>query len=758
MRHPDDGLWSVAWVWVVIVPVLCGLGAARRAGAKQPTAPAADFYVSTRGSDGWSGRLAEPDAAGKDGPFATLARARDAVRRLRAGGRRDATVLIRGGTYRLERTVVFSLADSAGKDGTITYAAYPGEKPVFSSGRPVGPWRKVPDAPAGLPDAATGKVWSADVSAFGTFRTLFDGDREMRRARGKGFRQTNRTPRGTKDDARTVQFPKGAIRSYARLDDAELRIIPCFFWIMNLLPIESVDQARLTLRTAAPGTYPLGRNGMTDRPTAWIENVVEELDEPGEWVLDTAAGRLLLWPESDRPTRTIVAPKLTELIRVEGTIDTDGPADTPVQGLVFRGLTFMHGDRLPWHGRTGWGLQHDWEMFDKPTALLRFRGAERCAVEDCEFKASGHTAIRLDLHAQRNRIVGNHIHHVGGAGVLLAGYGPGTKDVNRQNDVANNAIHHIGRQYWASGAIFAWQSGHNRIAHNAIHHVPYTAILATGRISRGKPGPGECSRTVRWAEVPQAYRTWSWKKREPFLHARKNLIACNDIHHAMEVLGDGNCIYVSGAGAGNVVRGNCCHDCPGRYMNAVIRCADDQHGTLIEGNICVRTGGHGEGFISKGDNDILNNVVADLRPAHRHRGYIVFPYGSVVGSRIEGNILYSRRKGQILYHHSRRSRHGDPPRLRDTQTDRNLYFCTAEANWAKRHFDAQRPLGIDRHSVCADPMFVDLDGGDLRFRPGSPALKLGIRPLDAAKAGLQEPYRRRLGRKERPDARKPPGN
>jgi len=237
------------------------------------------------------------------------------------------------------------------------------------------------------------------------------------------------------------------------------------------------------------------------------------------------------------------------------------------------------------------------ECFDKPTALVRFRGAEHCAVEDCELTNSGHTAIRLDLHCRENR-----------------------------------------------------------------------------------------------------------------------------------------------------VRGNYCHDCSGRYMNAVIRCDDDQHGTLMEGNICCRTGGNGEGFISKGDNDIINNVVADLRPAHRHRGYILFPYGSVRGSTIKHNILYSRRKGQILYYHSRPAgRHGEPPpRLSDTQTDHNLYFCSEDADWAKSHFDTQRPLGIDRSSLSADPLLVDPDAGDFRFRPNSPAAALGIRPLDAGKAGLESPYRQRF--------------
>ncbi len=706
--------------------------------------PDADLYVAINGNDAWSGTLPEPNAAGTDGPLATLVRARDAVRAILAEKPRDVTVLIRDGVYRLTETVVFGLQDCSPEAHSITYAAYPDETPVFSSGRPVTGWHKLDDPPPNLPDKARGKVCAADVSDFGTFYTLFDGDRELPRARSKGFRQTNRTPRGSQSDNRTVQFPTGAVGPYADLDDAELRIIPCRFWIMNLLPIDSIDPATRTLKTAVPGTYPLGQNAMTDRPTAWVENVIEELDEPGEWVLDTSAGRLYLWPEGDRPSEDIVAPALTELVRVEGTIDYDGPKDTPVTGIVFRGLTFKHGDRLPWHGRTGWGLQHDWEMFDRATALLRFRGAERCAVEGCTFTASGHTAIRLDLHAQRNRIVGNHIHHVGGAGVLLAGYGPGTKDANHHNTVANNHIHHIGRQYWGAGAVFAWQSGENRIAHNTIHHVPYTAILATGRIHRAPPGPAECSRTIRWDEVPEDFRRLPWTDREPYLHARNNVIERNDIHNAMETLGDGNCIYISGAGGGNMVLGNYCHDCMGAYMNAVIRCDDDQHKTLIANNVVARTGGHGEGVISKGDNDLINNVIADLRPVHRHRGYIVFPYGDITGAEVERNILYSRRKGQILYHEGRARRGGKAPRLRNADIDRNLYWCIADPDWAQEHFEEHRPHGVDVHSESADPKFVDPDAGDFGFRDGSPAPDLGIQPLDASAAGLQEPYRTRL--------------
>ncbi len=721
-----------------------------------------DFYVAPDGSDAWSGRRPAANTAKTDGPFATIERARDAVRALKGQTpARNINVRIRGGTYRLQRTVVFSNADSAPAGYTITYAAFPGETPIFTSAAPVRGWRKADPPPRGLPAAANGRVWVADVSAIRTarsraaqvadsapawpFRTLYHHGRRLPRARGPGFSPTNTTPRGRAWDHRVLRFPEGAVEDWPDLRNGELVVIPCYSWTMNILPLDSVDVKARILRTAEPATYPMGRNGMTERPGARVENIIEVLDRPGEWVLDADNAKLYYWPENAAPDDAVAAPLLTELLRVEGRIDCDGPADTPVNGLVFRGLTFTGGDRFPWHGRSGRGLQHDWEMFDRPTALVRFRGATNCAVEHCRFTDSAHAAIRLDLTCTKNRIIGNHIQRMGGVGILLAGYGPGTKDVNNRNEIANNYIHDIGELYWGSPAVFVWQSGENRIAHNHIHHVPYTGIVVSGRIAWDPNGRGECSRTVRWRELgldPTKSRPrWSWKRREPFLHARRNIIEYNDIHNVMEVLGDGNCIYVSGTGADNVVRKNFCHDSRGLHMNAGIRCDDDQNRTRIEGNLIWRNRGAGEGIISKGDNDILDNIIADLRPDTRHRGYIVFPYGSIKGAVIQRNILYSCRSGQAPYFEGRGRRGGSAPRLRETDADFNIYFCTEDPGWGEKHLAEARAAGIETHSLVADPRFVGPDNGDFGYRPDSPAPGLGIRPLGLSACGLESPWR-----------------
>ena len=46
-------------------------------------------------------------------------------------------------------------------------------------------------------------------------------------------------------------------------------------------------------------------------------------------------------------------------------------------------------------------------------------------------------------------------------------------------------------------------------------------------------------------------------------------------------------------------------------------------------------------------------------------------------------------------------------------------------------------LEREQNSVWADPLFVDVEKGDYRLKPDSPALARGFRPLDVSKAGVE---------------------
>ena len=681
----------------------------------------ADFYVATDGEDGNPGT--------EEKPFATLTRARNAVRQLRkAGAKRDVLVLIRGGSYQLCETVVFGLEDSAPEGGATIYAAFPEERPVFSAGIPIEGWKRRGNG-----------IWEAELpTGIESVNSLYDGEGMLPRARGKGFVPEEEGTRWT------MHYPKGAVPEDLDVVNAELAIVPHYPWAMNVLPIAKADPEARTIEVAVPGTYPLDRPTFGHFPegSAWIENVLAVLSEPGEWCVDKQVGKLYLKPRGEEPGG-ILAPALTELVRIEGGIDCAGQEDEPVRNQIFRGLTFAHGDRWPWEReKTGWGLQHDWEMFDRPTAMVRLRGAEGCAFEGCRFAHAGGTGIRLDLHCRGNRIEGNLIEHVGGVGILLAGYGPGTKDVNRENEVVDNHVHHVGRLLWSSPGIFVWQSGGNRVEHNLVHHTAYTALVVSGRIVWKRDGEAECARTIRWEEVdrrfPEKPERLSWHQREQFLHGRDNLIGFNEVHHAMQILGDGNCVYISGTGGRNVVRNNFLHDVDSYNMNASIRCDDDQHDAVIENNVVFRN--CGEGFISKGNNRVVNNIFADIRSRtlegieNKHqRGYIVFPYGEPHNSLIQRNIFVSREAGQQIITHGPGRQGGGY--LWDCEADANLYWNTEDPEWAEEFLEEMREKGVEIRSIAADPGFADLDSGDFRLRENAAARAIGFVEIDLSRMG-----------------------
>jgi hypothetical protein len=59
-----------------------------------------------------------------------------------------------------------------------------------------------------------------------------------------------------------------------------------------------------------------------------------------------------------------------------------------------------------------------------------------------------------------------------------------------------------------------------------------------------------------------------------------------------------------------------------------------------------------------------------------------------------------------------------------------------------RRYDLEgwRKLGFDRHSVFADPLFVDPARNDFRVRPESPALRVGFKNFEMGLWGITRDF------------------
>ena len=735
----------------------------------------ADFYISTQGSDAWSGSLAEPNADGSDGPFASLDRARVAVRELKDkfkaeqklenGNGSGIVVLIRSGVYTLDETVVFGLEDSGSAGCTISYEAYPGEVPVFSSAKRVNNWVKLVDikdedggeaadtAPKRLSKSARRHVLVADVTE--QFYTLYDEQGLLPRARSKGFIPLE------KSSSTNLFAPKGILKNWGNTEDMEVVVRPNHAWLVNILPIESVKLSKNLAKTTVRATYGMNPlHFLKDTESCWIENALEFLDEPGEWVLDTSKGKLYMWPRLKGAVAEdleILAPTLRELVLVEGVIHEGNKADEPVRNLIFRGLTFKHGDRYTVRKDDG-GLQHDWDLYDRDNALLRLRGTQDCVVDQCHFLHSGGGAVRVDLHGIGTQITNNHIEHIGSTGVLLAGYGPGTKDVNKGNVISNNHIHHVGEVYNHAPGIFVWQSGGNHVVNNLIHHTPYTALILSGCMTDFfvKSWGRELVPTLRKDEIGELPEKPIIDDVLPFLHTHDNVVEYNEIHHAMEKLADGNAIYIRGAGLANVIRRNYIHDLLApTVMQSAIRTDGGQTGTMIAENVIYRC--TSQGIKLKLNNHCENNIIVDIIPANLSNynvkkpkssvrcNYLSLREGPMRGATFKRNICYSSEE-DVTFISAPRSdsvktedyRGRELARLEDIDVEYNIYFSTVNANFGTVVLKENRARGADEKSLAKNPLFMDVAKADFRLSPDSPARKLGIISLDVSKMGLKD--------------------
>lgn len=697
-----------------------------------------DIHVNPQATDAGDGT--------QKAPFQSLQQARDVIRQLDQGTRnQEINVWLSDGNHRLTETLVLNRQDGGKNGNYIRYRALPGASPVLTSGKPVNGWKRL-DAPVdGLPTVARGHIWVADVSKkdYGRFTTLFMGDKRLPRAKSERFQGEKPTGYEIADSRnvmhkkdrhllREIRYLDGApIRQWPNLDDIEAFFNPVP-WALNFIPLESInqDECLLTLKYEANAPA-FSQNG----PYAWIENAVDFIDEPGEWAHNTKTGKLYYWPIDGKEPANILVPQLHELIRIEGDIDYDGPIDQPVKNISFEGLTFTHGKRSNWYkDRKGWGIQHDWDTFDYGNAMLRLRGAENITIKGNHFTNSGGSAIRLDLHAQNNTIENNLIDYVGHMGILLAGYGPGTKDVNHHNTIHNNIIHHVGEIIWHGHAVFVWQSGNNVISHNWIHDVPRKAVGICGVrcqiLMKYNEDFDEAAQTIRWDEIDQ---TATWKDDVqahfmPYLHARNNIVEHNKVTKTLLQLSDGSSLNVSGAGEGNIIRHNYVYDVD--YI--AVRTDDWQRSSTTTHNIIARAG---TGVVHKDYNHIINNIFIDLNgEAIRMRA---FPRQYFVpDSVIQRNIVYSTRKNPVPPYGERDLwnteefevvKAGTKPLPYEYLLDYNLYRFDGSEEFLSQ-FQAK---GIEQNSITADPQFTDVEKMDLRLAADSPALtEIGFEPFD----------------------------
>ena len=653
----------------------------------------ADYYIAECGNDTWSGRLAAPNAAGTDGPFASLEAARNAIRELKISGLTDpVTVLLRGGTYRVGETVEFLPVDSGAEHAPITYAAYPGEKPVVSGGIPITGWEKGEDG-----------IWTADVSGDGkwSFRQLWVNGRRCIPARTPNFGEAfwGAGPVRLKRNERQnpsikfshITYKKENSEIWRRLSAAKDKGIFVAFhsFTSSMHNIVSID----TKRRAVFSHNPCNKPGLQKR-RYYVAFNRESLDAPGEWYLDTENGIVSYYPREgeDMPEAEVIAPLPRNLLTLRG----DAASGQWVEYLRFEGLSFEHTDWVMDDSAVVDG--HSAVAYDHTAAVL-MAGAKHCEITECEISHTGSWGLRFGEGSKENRAERCHLHDLGASGVMIGDMELSeNKDRQTEKNVVHNCfIHHGGRVFHAGVGVWIARSSYNTVSHNEISDLYWCGIMAG----------------------------WMGRYQPSLTH--HNLLEYNHIHHlAWNALEDLGGIYTSGMSPGTAIRNNVIH-----HISSFIRRGRgiyiDQASTeiVIENNL-VYLVNDGAFHVNWGKNNTVRNnmfVFAD-------------EYGVITGGGIWGDqkeCPYTFERNIVC------TRNSVPVKnvSKYVKSNRNLYWQRENPEELGKWLANEKRKAQEGDSIVADPLFVDADAYDFRIDDESPAIsEIGFEPFDPREAGL----------------------
>lgn len=663
-----------------------------------------DLVVSPDGSDSFSGRLAEVNAERSDGPLKTITAAKQKMREYKSEGVEcgDVTVWLRGGRYEITDTIVFTSDDLP----NVTFAAYPGEKPVISGGRPVSEWTE--ETVNNVP------VWTSFVE--GRFNSLYNENEMLPRTRfpEKGYFKVKAqnsagaayteetTPWSLTLGERAFDAKKSDLQdfnSFRNITDITVRVL--HYWKDEIMGVERYDEDTGTVYCNKFASMIIKKG---DR--YFFENVFEALNEPGEWYHDSISGKLYYVPKAgeDINSTTLYAGCVEKLFDIDG-----------VSGISFRGLTLRDTD---WHvllpdelmTDNGWsckGMEHPQAAFNTPAAIL-IKNAENIVFDACNIINIGFSGIKLFRNVQNSSVTRCLFQNIGANAVFIHGDNAQNDNTNTNINVVDNHIYKYGRQNANAIGVLLVNANHCKISNNEIHDGYYTAI------------------SVGWV--------WGYSFNvTDYLEICDNLIY--DIGQGW--LSDMGGIYTLGIQPLTVIRGNVIHNVAadegeGGYGGWGIYLDEGSSGILVEKNLAYFCGSNGFHQHYGRENIVRNNIFAlnsegQVRVSRKEEHIsAIFTSNIVVGD--NSPMFCSVENGKFedennLYWDYTRSAFVLSSSSDRIKLSNRLYKCEMTLK------------GFYKEAVFRDPWFRNAKSADFTLALNSPALKTGFEPWNYRAAG-----------------------
>lgn len=437
-----------------------------------PGVPGIELFVATTGDD------ANPGT--KTQPLKSIAAAQVAVRSNPRRGKDPITVTVLGGTYYLGKTLIFTPDDSGTEAAPVTYRG--GGVATLSGGARLAlSWTSYRN---GIMQA---KV-PTDVSGPLSFDVLYLNSQRQRMARYPNYRPGVVPFGGGASDATSSGRVGGWTRSPV---GGFVHGLHAQRWGSQHYVIKGVDGSRnLSLDGPLCNARPSGLLGGSQV----VENIFDELDAPGEWYFDRAAGTLYFYP----PQGTDLASATVEVAGLERIIEFRGTAAAPVRWVTIDGFRYSHTSRT-FAKCSEVILRSDWQIYR--SGALFITGAEDTSVRNSFFDQLGGAGVFVNGYGRRVNVTGNRFIGTGSSAILfmglssavrnpLFGYGAGsipvssvdktpgpkTDDYPAQCTASDNLIHDIGDPEKQVAGVGIDMAQDITVSHNSIYAMPRAGI------------------------------------------------------------------------------------------------------------------------------------------------------------------------------------------------------------------------------------------------------------------------------------------
>jgi parallel beta-helix repeat protein len=633
-------------------------------------------YVATDGNDAWSGLLASPNAAGTDGPKASLQAAATVMR----NSATVKTASIEGGDYYLTSSL-----NLGPQDAGESWLPYAGQSVRIHGGQRVTGWslngygNEKAAAPAG-----------AFPSGGGVGDLFYDGVRQTH-ARYPNAVPANATTggwliaaasRSGQNTSNSFQFKPGDIPSFSSTSGMYVDVYQQNGWRNYILPVASINYATDTITLSGSTAFPIGQGSRY-----YIFNAQSQLGATGEWYYNSGSNMLNFKAPAGFDGNVTIG-SLNNIFNIYNT-----------SNITVAGLTLT--DTLS----TGSAIN-----------VSNSRGID---IAGNNITNAG-IGVSFSSNSQYDTVEGNQISNIDGNGVQIPS---GVDHIS----VLGNYIHDVGQLSVASGVWFSGSSD-NSISYNLIENASKAGVTGTATSSN----VGSYNNTISYNRIGNTdYGTSDGGA--IYINGQYQQDNTNDLIEYNEIWGttaNGTVnnagvpstgflpvtqlvsygIYLDDFASGVTVTGNLLHD---NYGGIHIHSGWNN---TISGNFLVNNTGAS-----------LQNQVANPLPARQAESNNLFT----------GNLVSIGNGGVASVNLGTTANARWTDNFYDsTVIGAKSFAAFVLSTYTAASLTAWEALGYDAGASSGNPNFVNKSAGNYALAPGSPALAAGIVNLPTGKMGL----------------------